>query len=148
MNNLILNIEVHSGNIISLKENNKTLKLYCDNKSFYKIKLDNYAGGPLLGHNELRCDYILYNKDKNLALFVELKGGDIKKAFKQIIDTNKKFGDQVHKKYVAIVYKSSIPRARDSIQNFKVQHVKTFLDFFIETDKIELDVKNETIVKK
>lgn len=148
MNRLISNIHAHNGSIISITNNNKTLKLYCENKSFYKIELDNYAGGPLLEHNEVRCDYILYNKDKNLALFVELKGGDIKKAFKQIIDTNKKFGEQVRKKYVAIVYKSSLPKAKASIQNFKVQHMKTFLDFFIETDKIELISANETIAKK
>lgn len=65
-------------------ENGKVYKL--NNKSNYKvkkIKVDNC----IPDHGEKRCDYLMEIKSINRVIFIELKGGDLGHALKQILAT-------------------------------------------------------------
>lgn len=144
MNRFLQNLIPHNGNNISLKENNKSLVFNCGDDKFYIIKIDDFQGRDFLPFNTTRCDYILCHENKNLAIFIELKGTDLDKAFEQIINTNNLFGNNLNKKYAAIVYKG-IPGANNKIQNFKIKNAKIFSDFFIKTDSIKLKFDNNVL---
>lgn len=49
-----------------------------------KIKVD---GGLYPSHSEKKADYLLIRCEHDIAYFVELKGGDVAKACKQILST-------------------------------------------------------------
>jgi hypothetical protein len=66
-------------------ENGKTFRL--DNSSgaiVRKVKVDKCIVQKL---GEGRCDYLMNIDDKKIVYFIELKGGDLRKALKQISDT-------------------------------------------------------------
>lgn len=145
MNRFLKNLSIHKGTIISIKENNKQIIFDCGCADFYQIKLDDFIDN-ILAHNQTRCDYILYENDEKLALFIELKGKDLEKSFKQILSTSI-FVENVDKKYAAIIYKGGIPQAQTKIQNFKVKYSKNFIDIFIKTDILKLKFQNNQIIK-
>lgn len=65
-------------------ENGKIYKLNnVSNYDIKKVKVDNCI--PNIG--EKRCDYLMEIKNINKAIFIELKGGDLAHALKQIYNT-------------------------------------------------------------
>lgn len=145
MNRFLKNLSIHKGTIISIKENNKQIIFDCGCAGFYQIKLDDFIDN-ILAHNQTRCDYILYENDEKLALFIELKGKDLEKSFMQILSTSN-FVENADKKYAAIIYKGGIPQAQTRIQRFKAKYSKNFIDIFIKTDILRLKFQNSQIVK-
>ncbi len=66
-------------------ENGKLFKL--ENKSGFfirKVKVDKCIPQKI---GEGRCDYLMNIDENKKIYFIELKGGDLRKALKQIIDT-------------------------------------------------------------
>jgi hypothetical protein len=66
-------------------ENGKTFKL--ENKSEHvvrKVKVDKCIPQA---EGEARCDFLMNVDEKRIVYFFELKGGDLRKALKQITDT-------------------------------------------------------------
>jgi hypothetical protein len=53
-----------------------------------------------LPDNESKCDYLTIQIEKHKAHFIELKGKDVKKAVKQIINTSKIISD-INNKYIS-----------------------------------------------
>ncbi len=79
------NTTKHSGNL-PLKENNSSCYFQNPNKVILnKIKVD---GGLVTSSKQEKCDYIVHWDNNNVA-YIELKGGDLVKAFSQIENTIK-----------------------------------------------------------
>ncbi|MEO6720257.1 MAG: hypothetical protein ABIN67_07810 [Ferruginibacter sp.] len=71
--------------IYSVSENNKKYTLH--NKSgvvIRQVKIDRCLAQR---ENEKRCDFLMDSSDLRIAIFIELKGGDLNSAVKQIYST-------------------------------------------------------------
>lgn len=70
------------GKEIVCEENKKKFQLKITNVAniFYRGELD----GCIEKNNTQKCDYIFFTQDRKKAIFIELKGNDLKKAVDQI----------------------------------------------------------------
>lgn len=113
--------------IIKCEENRRKYYLEnCDSSLIAKYKID---GGVISGHDDaVRCDYMLvgYNAannqcDKDIVIFVELKGRKINHAYEQLESTirdlvmNNRFPNSV-KVYARIVSSSTPPKTKSPTQ--------------------------------
>ncbi|CUU74267.1 hypothetical protein [Campylobacter hyointestinalis] len=145
LNNLIIK---KTNKIISCKENSVSISFNCDNCQFMLIHYDN-SKNTIISDKDKKCDYIITIKDNNkIALYIELKGNDLKQAFEQIKSTKEKVGNMISSNYGALVYKS-IPKNKTNIQNIKLQAKKIFEECFIEHTQISLKYNSiENIISK
>ena len=88
-------IEHHDDrSIITVKENGKTYQL--NNVSKQKVKKVKIDGCIQQAEGEKRCDYLLTINEKiNRAIFIELKGGGLVTAIKQIRETITLLKDEI-----------------------------------------------------
>jgi len=114
--------ESSKNKIIAVTENNR--KLIINNPSARqvdKIKVD----GCLI-KDGIRCDYLFeIDKPCSKAIYLELKGCDIKKAYEQLDATLSKLKDR-HKNIDKECYiiASRIPKAGTQVQQLKVSLLK------------------------
>ena len=85
----------------------------------------------------LRCDYlVLY---KNQEHFVELKGHDLHRAFKQLKSSIKDLGNNNAEKRVSYIISNYSPLSAATIQNERRKFIKDF------KSKLEVKSKNLTV---
>lgn len=130
----------HIGNV-SLSEKKSSCLFKNPNKiDVYKVKVD---GGLISDYRE-RCDYLVHwEKEQNsFVFFVELKGGDVDKACRQLertIDyTKEKFGDFENKHCIIVC--SKYPSVDSTVQRYKQIMKKKGFDVQIKTNKFEYTI--------
>lgn len=96
------------------------LALECNGRDFYKILIDTKDINKL-ENKQSRCDYVVTTTDlKDIIIYTELKGGDLKTAYEQILAICELLNEDFEKRYIAIVHTGS-PRANTIEQNYKTK---------------------------
>ena len=120
---------------IVCEENHRKFTFHTNNFEVYKIKID----------GDVKKD------TEDIEIFIELKGSDIKKAYKQIITSYKKYSDKSKnpKLYAAIVT-SKYPARDSSIQNKQKELAEIFERVpFIKNNCLEVKYNSEyNIIEK
>lgn len=134
---------------IVCEENHRKFTFHTNNFEFYKIKID---GDVEKNTTTKKCDFLVIKKDtEDIEIFIELKGSDIKKAYKQIITSYKKYSDKSKnpKLYAAIVT-SKYPARDSSIQNKQKELAEIFERVpFIKNNCLEVKYNSEyNIIEK
>jgi len=115
---------------ISLQE--KKSKIILSNKDLIevtKVKVDKCLHIP-----EVKCDWLVIidnpkdYPDTYIEIYIELKGSDIKHAFKQIENTIKHISRDVQKaaKYCYVIFANKCPLSSPEIQNHKKYFKKNY----------------------
>jgi UDP-glucose 6-dehydrogenase len=114
-------IEEVNGNRIVFKENKSKLTLLNERKLICrKIKVD---GCQIV--EGLKCDYALFNNE--IECYIELKGQDIKHAFKQLIATMEKLSVQPQMApKISFVICTRSPMATAEIQNMQFKFKRDY----------------------
>ncbi|EGF1228631.1 hypothetical protein IB030_000090 [Campylobacter jejuni] len=86
------------------KQSKFTLLIYCK-ASVYKVKLDNgYFSNNV---DNKKCDFMLIENNKEIAIYIELKGKNLATAYKQILSSANHFEREenykINKKYCCVV---------------------------------------------
>lgn len=138
MKRLIKGLEPHGGDIISCDEGKGNARFDCDGARFYKIKLDSKPYEKYTNGNK-KCDFVIASQDaKTIAVYIEMKSGDLKTAFEQIKTSKTMFGAGIEKSYGAIIHNGK-PKGGVSSPNLKVKAKKeNFERLFIHEKKIQL----------
>lgn len=149
INNLIDQNTERNSNTISVEEHKKKVLFHCAGREFYKIKIDCDKFNRLFNISQIRCDFALKNTTQNnIALLIELKGSDIKKAYEQLIQTKNLLFNQYNNIYCAIVY-NNIPAQTDQQIYFKKAKNEGFLKVFYHKKILKLSyIKNKQIIEK
>lgn len=131
-------------NKILVCENKVKLTLGCNGREFYKILIDTKDTSKL--KNEIaRCDYVIATTDlEGIIIYVELKGGDLQKAFDQILNTHNFLNEKFSKRYIAIAY-TGTPEASSILQRNTIRFKKrSFQRPFTSTKALMLKYDLET----
>ncbi|MCV3375024.1 hypothetical protein [Campylobacter sp. IFREMER_LSEM_CL2151] len=126
-------------------EDKVKLTLKCNGREFYKILIDTKDTSKL--KNEItRCDYVIATTNlEGIIIYVELKGGDLQKAFNQISNIHNFLNEKFSKRYIAIAY-TGTPEASSILQrnaiSFKKKNFQ--LPFFTSTKALTLKYDLET----
>ncbi|EAJ0341128.1 hypothetical protein OJO94_02690 [Campylobacter lari] len=131
-------------NKILVCENKVKLTLGCNGREFYKILIDTKDTSKL--KNEItRCDYVIATTNlKDIIIYVELKGGDLQKAFDQISNTHNFLNEEFSKRYIAIAY-TGTPKASSILQRNTILFKKrSFQRPFTSTKALTLKYDSET----
>lgn len=83
------------------------------NDRHFEIALYHMDGGMIRSEkNELKCDflYVIYDYDNPTAIFVELKGKDIRQAVAQLKASIDRYGSALKRRVCARIVCSSVPR--------------------------------------
>ncbi|EOJ1830541.1 hypothetical protein ACNF5Y_01570 [Campylobacter coli] len=131
-------------------EQNVELELHCNGEKFYKILIDTKDTNKI-ENKVTRCDYVATTTDlKKIIIYIELKGGDIKKAIEQILTTHDFLNEKFEKRYAAIVYTGN-PQANTIMQNnmsrFKKKNFKFPLLTSSSTLRLKYNPNTKTISK-
>lgn len=131
-------------------EQNVKLELRCNGEKFYKILIDTKDTNKI-ENKVTRCDYVATTTDlKKIIIYIELKGGDIKKAIEQILTTYDFLNEKFEKRYAAIVYTGN-PQANTIMQNntsrFKKKNFKFPLLTSSNTLRLKYNPNTKTISK-
>lgn len=121
--------------IISVSEKGRKFEIRNNSlKTICVVEVD----GCLIDDGRERCDYLFEMGNPELrAVYVELKGGDIGKAFKQLAATIGYCGNRHlrHVKYCYIVA-SRVPRSGPKIQTLKKTMAKKYkVQLYVKTQK-------------
>jgi hypothetical protein len=112
--------KVSNDHNITVEENRRKFTLKNQGGEFVrKVQVD----GCLIVDARIRCDYLFeIGKKCHCAVYVELKGSDIQKAFSQLLATVGYVGYR-HKnsRVICQIVASRVPRAGTSIQNLKLK---------------------------
>jgi hypothetical protein len=109
---------------IVLKE--KRSKITFNNPNREKILLLKVDGCAIKEPKTLRCDYALVPCDQ-VEIYVELKGSDIAKAFKQIESTINLLSSKVAQlKILGFIISTRVPMQSTDVQQLKSQLKKKF----------------------
>ena len=104
-----------------------------------KIKVD----GCLIDDRRQRCDYIFeIGKSPHCAVYLELKGSDIDKAYRQLAATIGYLTER-HQTCTKIchIVASRVPRAGPKVQNLKVQLARTHRAIlFVGTQEVTIRI--------
>lgn len=135
--------------ILKCKQNVE-LELHCNGEKFYKILIDTKDTNKI-ENKVTRCDYVATTTDlKKIIIYIELKGGDIKKAIEQILTTHDLLNEKFEKRYAAIVYTGN-PQANTIMQNntsrFKKKNFKFPLLTSSNTLRLKYNPNTKTISK-
>ncbi|WP_051420629.1 hypothetical protein [Helicobacter pametensis] len=114
------------GQLIVCEEKKKKFQLRIDNnESFYKAKLDDCIEKKK--NDAIRCDYIIFNQDRSRAIFLELKGNDLKKAVDQIEASLKRYPQLgTQEKILCIISSRGIPVKTDEQKPEHREALKTW----------------------
>ncbi|HDZ5018445.1 TPA: hypothetical protein RTG91_001269 [Campylobacter jejuni] len=86
------------------KQSKFALLIYCE-AFVYKVKLDNGYFSNNVGNR--KCDFMLIENNKEIAIYVELKGKDLATAYKQILSSanhlEREENYKINKKYCCVV---------------------------------------------
>lgn len=148
MHRILTNKQVYQGTI-SCEEQGKKVIFNCNKTKFYKIKIDCSMFNNITDADTPRCDYAISSIDlSNIVLYIELKGSDIKKAFKQIESTHCVLGKNFNNSYIAIAYTGN-PFAKTIIQKYKMKFRNQFKEIFSSSKQLNLlyDLQNNCIKK-
>lgn len=120
-----------SNDKIICKEKGRTFHLHTGNASFAKVKID--GGVVTKNTSELRCDYlIIKQKIEDIEIFVELKGNDIKYAYKQIIASYNNYASKSENiKHYAVIVASYIPKTPTTLQKIKSEFKKKQIESLV-----------------
>ncbi len=126
--------------IITVSEKGRKFTINNNNRKLVvKIRVD----GCLINDHRPRCDYIFeINSPCNEAIYLELKGKDIQKAYNQISSTLG-YLDNRHRqlKRQCHIVASRVPRISASIQVFKTKIKKQYkADLFIHTSQGQIEI--------
>lgn len=105
------------GSIGTCEENRRVFVLNNAN-DFYKVQID---GGVIPRGKEPKCCDYYFFKEKEIEIFVELKGSDVKNAFLQIEQSIKNFSYKYPQKY-AVIISSKVPKCTSeqrAMENFR-----------------------------
>lgn len=104
------------GQLLVCEENHQELRLETKRASFWKIKID--GGVRKEGSSNKKCDFLIIEEEKEkIWIYVELKGEDLKKAYKQILDTFKLYEEKDKINYAAVVSSSSLKIPQEDTKN-------------------------------
>lgn len=123
------------GNIGTCKENQRVFVLN-NAEDFYRVQID--GGVVPEGEEPKSCDFYFFKKDE-IEIFVELKGGNVKRALLQIEQSIKDFSYKYPKKY-AFVISSKMPKSTDeqkSMEKFKRNNKSISLK--VKTNKLQCE---------
>ena len=126
--------------IVSVQENGRTFIVENPNRAtVYKIIID----GCLINDRRERCDYLVECYTTcNWAIFVELKGSDIKKAVSQLAKTIGYLSNRhkVYKKACHIVA-SRVPKAGPATQVLKAEFAKKYSTLlYVGTQQVRISL--------
>lgn len=115
-----------SSKIVVSENKSKFIIINNKKKVIHKVKVD----GCLISENSKKCDWLfeINPKSKELVIFLELKGVDLKHAIRQIestIQQTKSRFDSYLKKE-SIVSCRSVPKMRGGLQVQKAKHLKNY----------------------
>lgn len=131
--------------ILTCEENHRELRLKTKRASFWKIKID--GGVRKEGSSNKKCDFlIMEEKKEKIWIYVELKGEDLKKAYKQILDTFNLYKEEDKINYAAVVPSRvpRIPKEQTIIQEIETKFRKQgFKKSFIKEKVLELEYSYE-----
>ncbi|EAJ6128462.1 hypothetical protein APK68_06790 [Campylobacter jejuni] len=89
----------------------------CNGRDFYKILIDTKDINKL-ENKQSRCDYVVTTTDlKDIIIYTELKGGDLKTAYEQILAIYELLNEDFEKRYIAISHTGN-PQASTIAQNY------------------------------
>jgi len=110
--------EIENSKILSKKEERSSFRLINQKKyDIGVVKLDNCLKYDNLG---LRCDYLLNCYDKDISIFIELKGKNINHAILQLNNSIKNLKEFCRKNiYAYSVGTKTLPRSRNNINKAK-----------------------------
>lgn len=143
------NTIIKTDKIIKLQENKSTCIFNNPNQiSISVVKVD---GGLITDNHQSKCDYLLHwqkekesNKLEQVVFFVELKGGDIEKAFEQLNNTiqltKQKFAE-FQQKHCVVVCTKVAPQLNPTIQKFQKIMKKQGFNLQVKSLKYEYDIK-------
>lgn len=110
---------------IVVDENKRKFKLANVRREYIrKIIVD----GCLISDNRERCDYVFeIGRSCHCAIYIELKGADVEKAFSQLVATMIHLKER-HKKSKIICYivASRVPRCGPKVQQLKLQMARKY----------------------
>ncbi|MCR8685970.1 hypothetical protein A7X81_03700 [Campylobacter ornithocola] len=99
-------------------EDSVKLILECNGRDFYKILIDTKDINKL-ENKQSRCDYLVATTDlKDIIIYTELKGGDLKTAYEQILAIYELLNEDFEKRYIAIVHTGN-PKASTIKQKYE-----------------------------
>jgi len=117
-------------------------------QSVRRVQVD----GCLISDHRPRCDYLFeIGKKCHCAVYLELKGGDISKAFEQLVATIgyiAKLNRHRESKLVCHIVASRVPRAGPKVQNLKVQMARKYNALLlVDTNEAVVDLQAATYLK-
>ncbi len=125
--------------ILVVREQRSKLTLHCNGMEFYKILIDNKNSNKIDNKNK-KCDYVIATAElKKIIIYTELKGGDLKTAFEQILATHNFLNEKFEKRYTAIAFTGN-PQAKSILQHYelKFKKMKFEIPFFVSSGAITL----------
>jgi len=126
-----------SPKIITVKENGMTFSVINNSRRIVcVIRVD----GCLIDDSRERCDYAFEIDDPfRSVIYVELKGGDIAKAFSQLTSTlDHRHARHGRSKRSCFIVASRVPRAGPKVQILKVNMVRLYnAQLYVYTTKAE-----------
>jgi hypothetical protein len=126
--------------VVVVSENNRKFTiLNQDCKLIEKIKVD----GCLIDDNRERCDYVFeIDSPCELAIYLELKGRNIEKAYSQLVSTlGYLSSSHASLKRECHIVASRVPRAGPKVQELKAKLAKSHkVQLFVHTTKAQIDI--------
>lgn len=130
--------------IIKLQENKPTCIF--NNLNQISISVVKVDGGLITDNTQSKCDYLLHwqKETEQVVFFIELKGGDIEKAFEQLTNTiqltKQKFGN-FQSKHCVVVCTKVAPKLTTTIQKFQKIMKKQGFNVHVKSLKYEYDIQ-------
>lgn len=120
-----------------------------DKKDILNITVD----GCLI-KDGIKCDYLLIEKEKHVACFIELKGSDINHAYQQLETTIKSINNQPKyisakfKKIFAFIVSTRFPSGSTDTQKKMKDLARNGIILKIKNKEIIFDLKEEKVIDK
>lgn len=115
-------------------------KKYClQNESGFRIRKIKVDGCLAHDEGEKRCDYLftIDTKQPKCAIFVELKGGDLNTALKQVYDSINYLKSELtaYELLVRIIGSRDVPQLKNSPAYQKLIRITSTKNFFYRTNR-------------
>ena len=128
---------------VVVTENKRTFRITNPNREKIKTIL---VDGCLIDDARIRCDYAFeIGPSSDCAIYVELKGSDISRAFAQLAATIGYLA-QRHKakRKVCHIVASRVPRAGPKVQVLKVEMQRTHnASLYVSTQEVTIDLRKD-----
>lgn len=119
-------------------------KFRIENETGERVKRIRIDGCLIDDHRE-RCDYLFELGSKcHCAIFVELKGHDVEKAYRQLEATlNHLEARHRRSRRVCHIVASRVPRSGPSVQKLKLQMARKHgVQLFVNTTQVTVDINS------